>query len=123
MEPGLLCDDRVTHMGARTQHHDFSLSASPPSSTQLFPYHLSDYLCRVARLTPFKYYSDMFVAVLKDERSYDRIPNFTVRNACVLFSVSGGRLGASQQDVALGVACSHKGRREPTRRYRRVHIV
>lgn len=45
---------------------------------QLFPYHLSDYLCRVLRISPFRYYHDMMAAVLKDERSYDRIPNFTV---------------------------------------------
>lgn len=45
---------------------------------QLFPYHLSDYLCRVARLTPFKYYGDMVAALMREERSYDRIPNFTV---------------------------------------------
>ncbi len=45
---------------------------------QLFPYHLSDYICRVLRYTPFKYYSDIMLSVLKEEKSYDRIPNFTV---------------------------------------------
>lgn len=61
-------------------------------TVQLFPYHLSDYLCRVARITPFKYYLDMMITILKDERSYDRVPNFTV---CfmLLHSSSEGMLG------------------------------
>lgn len=46
---------------------------------QLFPYHLADYICRVLRVTPFKYYVELMYSVLRDERSYDRIPNFTVR--------------------------------------------
>jgi hypothetical protein len=40
------------------------------------------------RVTPFRYYNEVLLAMLKDEKSYDRIPNFTVRsaagwNACV----------------------------------------
>ncbi|KAG2497046.1 hypothetical protein HYH03_005046 [Edaphochlamys debaryana] len=54
---------------------------------RLFPYHLSDYLCRVARLTPYKYYSDMLTAVLKDEKSYDRVPNFTAADALLVLGI------------------------------------
>ena len=46
---------------------------------QLFPYHLSEYVCRVLRITPFRYYCDLLYAVLREERSFDYIPNFTVR--------------------------------------------
>ncbi|GLC36568.1 hypothetical protein PLESTM_000461100 [Pleodorina starrii] len=54
---------------------------------RLFPYHLSDYLCRVARITPFKYYLDMMTSVLKDERSYDRVPNFTAADALSVLGI------------------------------------
>ncbi len=46
---------------------------------QLFPYHLTDYVCQVLRITPFKYYCDLLFAVMREEKSYDFIPNFTVR--------------------------------------------
>ena len=46
---------------------------------QLFPYHLSDYVCRVLRVTPFKYYCDLLYTVMREEKSYDQIPNFAVR--------------------------------------------
>lgn len=45
---------------------------------QVYPYHLSDYVCRVVRVTPFRYYSEVLFLTLKEEKSYDRIPNFTV---------------------------------------------
>lgn len=45
---------------------------------QLFPYHLSDYVCRVLRVTPFKYYCDLLYTVMREEKSYDQIPNFAV---------------------------------------------
>ena len=49
------------------------------NKTKLYPYHLADYVARVLRLTPFRYYSDVLLATLKAEASYDTIPNFTVR--------------------------------------------
>lgn len=45
---------------------------------QLFPYHLADYVCRVMRVQPFKYYCDVLFASLRDQRQYDQLPNFTV---------------------------------------------
>ena len=45
---------------------------------QLFPYHLADYACRVLRMTPFRYYIDLLFLVMREEKSYDQIPNFTV---------------------------------------------
>lgn len=32
----------------------------------LFPYHLADYVCRVMRLSPFRYYCDMIFEVMKN---------------------------------------------------------
>lgn len=48
---------------------------------QLFPYHVAEYVCRVLRVTPFRYYCDLLFMVMRDERSYDYIPNFTVWHA------------------------------------------
>ena len=50
----------------------------------MFPYHLSDYVCRVQRITPFKYYSEVLTNMLREEKSYDRLPNFTVERTCPL---------------------------------------
>eukprot|EP00884_Botryococcus_braunii_P012984 jgi/Botrbrau1/21687/Bobra.43_1s0083.1 len=46
---------------------------------RLFPYHLSEYICRVLRVSPFRYYCDLLYTVMREEKSYDQIPNFTVR--------------------------------------------
>lgn len=46
-------------------------------SMRVFPYHLSDFVCQVLRIAPFKYYCDLLFATMRDELSYDRIPNFT----------------------------------------------
>ena len=53
------------------------LVAALKSAEQLYPYHLSSYVCRVQRTTPFRYYTDILVNALKAERAYDSIPNFT----------------------------------------------
>ena len=52
---------------------------------QLFPYHLADYVCRILRVTPFKYYCDLLYTVMREEKSYDQIPNFAVRPAHVVW--------------------------------------
>lgn len=56
---------------------------------RLFPYHLADYVCRVMRVTPFRYYTDVLYTVVRDEKSYDRLPNFTA--ADILRHVGIGR--------------------------------
>lgn len=33
---------------------------------QLFPYHLAEHVCRVMRVSPFKYYCDMLFEVMKN---------------------------------------------------------
>lgn len=47
----------------------------------LFPYHLAEYVCRIQRLSPFRYYCDMLYEVMKNERPYDTIPNFSAADA------------------------------------------
>ena len=56
---------------------------------QLFPYHLSDYVCRVLRVTPFKYYCDLLYTVMREEKSYDQIPNFAVTFVATCLSCCG----------------------------------
>ena len=75
-----------------------------PPPPQLFPYHLADYVVRVKRLTPFQYYADMLQQVMKDEKSYDRVPNFTVRPACG--HQGGGACLPQVQLPAAGCGCA-----------------
>lgn len=66
---------------------------------QLYPYHLAGYAARVMRITPFKYYCDVLFMMLKDEKSYDRIPNFTVRR--ILQHTSALRLLATKPHLFI----------------------
>ncbi|XP_050238627.1 uncharacterized protein LOC126688071 isoform X3 [Mercurialis annua] len=53
----------------------------------LFPYHLSEYVCRVMRVSPFRYYCDMIFEVMKNEQPYDSIPNFSAADALRLTGI------------------------------------
>lgn len=35
---------------------------------RMFPYHLSEYVARIQRTTPFKYYSDVLATMLKEDK-------------------------------------------------------
>lgn len=39
-------------------------------SLQLFPYHLAEYVCRVMRVSPFRYYCDMIFEVMKNGNTW-----------------------------------------------------
>eukprot|EP00879_Flechtneria_rotunda_P023299 GHRR01024648.1.p1 GENE.GHRR01024648.1~~GHRR01024648.1.p1 ORF type:complete len:247 (+),score=73.57 GHRR01024648.1:732-1472(+) len=69
---------------------------------RLYPYHLAEYVARVLRVTPFKYYTNVLFLNLKEERSYDRIPNFTAADALRLTGV--GR----NEYIAIMNACKAK---------------
>lgn len=43
----------------------------------LFPYHLADIVTKGLRVTPFNYYLDVLSQLLKNDKSYDTLPNFT----------------------------------------------
>lgn len=53
----------------------------------LFPYHLAEYVCRIQRVSPFRYYCDMLYEVMKNERPYDIIPNFSAADALRLTGI------------------------------------
>eukprot|EP01114_Cavostelium_apophysatum_P023794 TRINITY_DN9078_c0_g1_i1.p1 TRINITY_DN9078_c0_g1~~TRINITY_DN9078_c0_g1_i1.p1 ORF type:complete len:782 (+),score=207.84 TRINITY_DN9078_c0_g1_i1:79-2424(+) len=53
----------------------------------LYPYHISDVLNKGLKLTPFKYYLDMMQEVMKNELSYDRIPNWTAIDCVRLLGI------------------------------------
>ncbi|KAG5612694.1 hypothetical protein H5410_023975 [Solanum commersonii] len=53
----------------------------------LFPYHLAEYVCRVMRVSPFRYYCDMIFEVMKNEQPYDSIPNFSAADALRLTGI------------------------------------
>ncbi|XVE95250.1 hypothetical protein REPUB_Repub02eG0080100 [Reevesia pubescens] len=53
----------------------------------LFPYHLAEYVCRVMRVSPFRYYCDMIFDVMKNEQPYDSIPNFSAADALRLTGI------------------------------------
>ncbi|KAL6006480.1 hypothetical protein ACLOJK_037434 [Asimina triloba] len=59
----------------------------------LFPYHLGEYVCRVMRLSPFRYYCEMiFETVIifqisLAEQPYDSIPNFSAADALRLTGI------------------------------------
>ncbi|KAI9587031.1 protein FAM91A1 [Glossina fuscipes] len=43
----------------------------------LFPYHLADVVTKGLRVTPFNYYLDVLSQLLRNDKSYDTLPNFT----------------------------------------------
>ncbi|KAL1540219.1 protein FAM91A1-like [Salvia divinorum] len=47
----------------------------------MYPYHLAEYVSRVMRVSPFKYYCDILFEVMKNEQPYDSIPNFSAADA------------------------------------------
>jgi hypothetical protein len=53
----------------------------------LFPYHLAENVCRVQRVSPFRYYIEMLYEVMKNEKPYDSIPNFTAADALRLTGI------------------------------------
>ncbi|XP_075516861.1 uncharacterized protein LOC142551482 [Primulina tabacum] len=53
----------------------------------LFPYHLAEYVCRVMRVSPFKYYCEMIFEVMRNEKPYDSIPNFSAADALRLTGI------------------------------------
>ncbi|KAJ6243233.1 protein fam91a1 [Anaeramoeba flamelloides] len=62
------------------------LLESSKKGRQLFPYHLTD-LIQFTRKTPFSYYTEMVIDVLKEYLSYDSLPNFTANDIVRLLGV------------------------------------
>lgn len=51
------------------------------SRKRIFPYHVAGYICRVLRITPFRYYSDILADAMREDLPYDAVPNFTAADA------------------------------------------
>jgi len=58
------------------------------ASRRLYPYHLAEYICRVARISPHRYYLNMIADAMKDDRPYDYIPNFTAADIVKVVGIS-----------------------------------
>jgi len=70
--------------------HDYynDLIKSFRASRRLYPYHLAEYICRVARISPHRYYLNMIADAMKDDRPYDSIPNFTAADIVKVVGIS-----------------------------------
>ncbi|BDA48371.1 Protein FAM91A1 [Coccomyxa sp. Obi] len=77
IQRGLSYDDSLANTSCQEQEYYEDLLRYYRYNYRLFPYHLSDYVCRVLRVTPFRYYCDLLFTVMREEKSYDQIPNFT----------------------------------------------
>lgn len=53
----------------------------------MFPYHLGDVMVLKLQTTPFDYYYEILSTMLRNDRSYDSMPNFTAAD-CKLKSFS-----------------------------------
>ncbi|CAL8106410.1 unnamed protein product [Calicophoron daubneyi] len=53
----------------------------------LYPYHLQDKIVPGLKITPFIYYRDMLVHLVRTERSYDCLPNFTAADCLRVLGV------------------------------------
>ena len=56
------------------------------NSLSLFPYHLADIVTKGLRVTPFNYYLDVVCFLLKNDKSYDTLPNFTAADCKLLIN-------------------------------------
>ncbi|CAD5206259.1 unnamed protein product [Bursaphelenchus okinawaensis] len=53
----------------------------------LFPYHLSEFIVFGLRITPFQYYLEMIQDIMRAEKSYDSLPNFTAADVIRLLGI------------------------------------
>ncbi|KAI6218076.1 Protein FAM91A1 [Aphelenchoides besseyi] len=53
----------------------------------LYPYHLADVFVCGLRITPFEFYHTMIQNIMKEEKSYDSLPNFTAADALRLLGI------------------------------------
>lgn len=67
----------VRHVFRNEQRYYELLLEKSKSSLCLFPYHLADIVTKGLRVTPFNYYIDVLCLLLKNDKSYDTLPNFT----------------------------------------------
>jgi len=66
---------------------------------RIFPYHLGEYICRVLRVSPFRYYKDILANSMKEDNPYDSIPNFTAADALKVVGVGRNEYIAIMQQA------------------------
>ncbi|GAX73682.1 hypothetical protein CEUSTIGMA_g1133.t1 [Chlamydomonas eustigma] len=54
---------------------------------RMYPHHLATFVCKCQRVTPFKYYCEVLANMLREEKSYDRMPNFTAADVVQVLGV------------------------------------
>ncbi|GBG60524.1 hypothetical protein CBR_g5699 [Chara braunii] len=74
-------------LGCREMEYYEDLVRYLRKNQALYPYHLSDITCRIMRISPFRYYCELLYEVMKHERSYDTIPNFSAADALRLTGI------------------------------------
>lgn len=57
------------------------------TSLSIFPYHLADIITKGLRVTPFNYYIRIICVLLKHDKSYDTLPNFTAIDCKLYFDL------------------------------------
>lgn len=57
------------------------------NSLLLFPYHLADIITKGLRVTPFNYYLDLVSQLLRNDKSYDTLPNFTAADCLRILGI------------------------------------
>ncbi|CAG9857143.1 unnamed protein product [Phyllotreta striolata] len=71
----------------------------------LFPYHLADMIVKGLRITPFNYYVSVVEKLLRSEKSYDTLPNFTAADCLRLLGI-----GRNEYIELMNKSRSNKGR-------------
>ena len=57
----------------------------------MYPYHLSDIMVIKLRVTPFAYYHSIFTNMIRMEKSYDSLPNFSAADGVRLLGIGRNR--------------------------------
>lgn len=73
----IFLDKQVRHVFPNEQRYYELLVDKSISFLCLFPYHLADIVTKGLRVTPFNYYLNVISKLLKNDKSYDTLPNFT----------------------------------------------
>ncbi|KAK9836344.1 hypothetical protein WJX81_007135 [Elliptochloris bilobata] len=77
IQRGLAWEGTLAATACSEQEYYEDLLAFYRQTYRLFPYHLAEHVCRDLRVSPFRYYTDLLCSALREEQSYDQIPNFT----------------------------------------------
>ncbi|KAJ6641278.1 Protein FAM91A1 [Pseudolycoriella hygida] len=89
----------VRHIFRSEQRYYELLLDKSKSSLCLFPYHLADIVTKGLRVTPFNYYIDVLCLLLKNDKSYDTLPNFTAADCLRVIGIGRNEYLALVSDL------------------------